>query len=208
MKKKTALQLLATDSFSARDGWDDKGRGAYAADMGNWESYLFGHFHRSLYAYVLYEMSDEILDDKAYWKIVGQAWVGCDNNTEDMMRWMSLLFSDRPCKECIMADYDKKVYDALPEVMTVYRGCNKYTKHGMSWTLDRAVAEKFRRTRHCIWVPRTRSGKLGKFVTPRTRILEMTIPKSAVIAYFGDRDESEILTFVRYRKTKEVTNEN
>jgi hypothetical protein len=38
---------------------------------------------------------------------------------------------------------ERATYDSLPELLTVYRGCFTHNKEGMSWSLDRKVAEKF-----------------------------------------------------------------
>jgi hypothetical protein len=37
----------------------------------------------------------------------------------------------------------KARFDSLPDVVTVYRGCDEAFRDGVSWTTDREVAERF-----------------------------------------------------------------
>ena len=94
-----------------------------------------------------------------------------------------------------MSKEDRKTFESLPETLTIYRGCNSHSKHGLSWTLDKAFAQHFAEKRHCFWF--TKKMK-AKFVTPR--VIERTIHKSEAIAYFSTRKESEIVTFKFLRK--------
>ena len=89
-----------------------------------------------------------------------------------------------------MSEEDRKTFECLPETLTIYRGCNSHSKHGLSWTLDKAVAERFAERRHAFWF--TKKGK-AKFVKPQ--VIERVIHKSEAVAYFSGRQESEIITY-------------
>ena len=47
----------------------------------------------------------------------------------------------------LMTDAEKAQFDKWPEHIHIYRGCNKHTKLGKSWTLREAVATHFARER-------------------------------------------------------------
>jgi hypothetical protein len=42
-----------------------------------------------------------------------------------------------------MEPTDRRFYDNLPDLVTVFRGCGRRRVRGMPWTTDRAIAEKF-----------------------------------------------------------------
>ena len=73
-----------------------------------------------------------------------------------------------------------KFFDALPDLVQVYRGCAAYRTRGISWTADRDVGMKFARG--------------IRFDNEPDRVLvEAIIPKQAIFAVFTDRKESEIV---------------
>ena len=43
----------------------------------------------------------------------------------------------------IILDEDREWWDALPDQLKIYRGCDKFRTDGLSWTVDRKVAEGF-----------------------------------------------------------------
>ena len=80
-----------------------------------------------------------------------------------------------------MTAKERKVYAALPDKVTVYRGCYKDNKWGLSWSLDRDVAAKFPR--------------LHRYKQDGQPILVRAIADKAYIAAVKlDREESEIIT--------------
>lgn len=89
------------------------------------------------------------LDDSAdAWRTVGLEWSDCDNITSMWRQEFDAIFREYrnahgfPIDDAMDAD-SRAVYDALPPVATVYRGCYDYNVHGLSWTLDRVLAMHF-----------------------------------------------------------------
>jgi hypothetical protein len=81
----------------------------------------------------------------------------------------------------------RKMYDALPDKITIYRGCHTGMRHGrrrLSWTLDESCAHWFADTGIRGWKPG------GAPVVYRG-----VIKKKDVALVFCDRNESEIVPF-------------
>ena len=78
-----------------------------------------------------------------------------------------------------MSEQERACLAALPDTLTVYRGYDRRNRSGWSWTLRgacRVVREAILAT------PRERSAGRGRRVA-----------KSDIIAYFAERQESEIV---------------
>lgn len=84
----------------------------------------------------------------------------------------------------MMTMAERRAFDRLPDVLTVYRGCYEINKWGASWSLNREVAEKFPYL--------TRYSNEG-----RPLLIKATIPKSRIAALKLGRGEEEIITFHR-----------
>lgn len=118
--------------------------------------------------------------------LLGEEWSVCDNIGEHA----DALLEDTPFADLAddpaalrhrFMDADElRQFDALPEVVTIYRGCYAANKWGLSWSLDRAMAERFP-TLH-----RYRQDGQALLVTAR-------IAKDRIIALKGDRGEAEII---------------
>ena len=81
-------------------------------------------------------------------------------------------------KEQLMNEDNLSAYNQLPEVLTLYRGVpKKGTVLGLSWTTDLKTAQFFKN-----W-QQQRGGK----------IYSVVVPKSAVLAFYGDREEQEVV---------------
>jgi hypothetical protein len=74
---------------------------------------------------------------------------------------------------------DLAFYDALPATIAVWRGCARGRERGLSWTVDRAVAEGFARGKRCINRDPT--------------LVRADIPRQHVFAVFTDRNEQEVV---------------
>jgi hypothetical protein len=81
-----------------------------------------------------------------WWTLLGEAWTCCDN----ISRYTCSRYGINPLDGAERADLDlmmdaeeRRAFAALPEEITVYRGCYKNNKKGLSWTLRREIAERF-----------------------------------------------------------------
>jgi len=86
------------------------------------------------------------MDERDWLALLGQSWEVCDNVGEHLELLLASPFGDRlgggAITEMMNAD-EQAAYDALPSVVTVYRGCYKSNKWGFCWSLDRNVAQRF-----------------------------------------------------------------
>lgn len=81
-------------------------------------------------------------------------------------------------KEQLMDEDNLAAYHALPEELTLYRGVPQNgVALGLSWTTDLKTAQFFK----------NRTGSRGG------KIYSAVVPKSAVVAFYGDREEQEVV---------------
>ena len=70
-------------------------------------------------------------------------WMDSENIWELLPDWKILLKDyKKELIECMSAS-DKKIFDTLPDIVDVYRGCNRKNEKGISWTLSKKKAEWF-----------------------------------------------------------------
>jgi hypothetical protein len=99
--------------------------------------------------------------------------------------WRSIIADilRRACSKIRLADVlppdGRSFYDQLPDLVSVWRGCERGRERGLHWTMDQATAEKFASGRRCI--------------NPEPTLARAQIPKRHILAVFLDRDESEIV---------------
>lgn len=115
------------------------------------------------------------------WRRFQAGWPACDGVPD----WLTaeilfmLCFDEHRGVEFLEGD-DKEFFDALPEHVTVYRGCSPDRIKAMAWTTDIQIAEAFARGHRGIRVP---DGAVYK----------ATIGKVDILTVFTDRQESEII---------------
>lgn len=116
-----------------------------------------------------------------WFRLLGQYWSVCDN----LWRSRALLrpiLADAPREQlaAMMTSEERAALTALSERITVYRGCYRINRSGLSWTLDRNVAERFPR--------------LMRYSRPGDQPLLLTAvaPRERAVLKL-DRDEAEII---------------
>jgi hypothetical protein len=96
------------------------------------------------------------------------------------------------CRDVELADClgpkERAFYDDLPPIIPIWRGCENGRERGISWTTDRAIAERFSRGMRCI----------NKLPT----LASAEIPKEHLFGVFLDRAETELA--VDYRRLLKV----
>jgi hypothetical protein len=117
--------------------------------------------------------------------VLGAIWIGLDYIGLYSPELLSLLdfkdvVYDSPIVE-MMTSEEKRAFDALPDEITIYRGCGPRNEFGYSWTLDRTMAETF-------------PFKRG-YRTEYPTLLTMKINKIRASALKLDRQEQEIVLF-------------
>lgn len=122
--------------------------------------------------------------------VLGRYWSVCDNVREHRkdLRYL-LLMSPAPLLP-MMNEEEQAVYEALPDVITIYRGCSARYLLGASWSLDKDVASKF--------------PTLSRYRVDDPVIVTARVKKQDVLALKLDRGEVEVITFAA-RRTKVVS---
>ena len=119
------------------------------------------------------------VDKKICGNLLGEQWTSIETLTYDVnvKPRKVLTMIKNADKEHFMDKKELKIYNNLPDELTIYRGCR--TKGGVkacSWTLDKKQAEWFA----------NRYNKSGY-------VFKAKIKKQDVIAYKSDRSEKEIV---------------
>lgn len=119
------------------------------------------------------------------WPLFLEHWSGCD----DTYFWRSLVrkILDRAAAERSPLEYydyrTRERMAGLPKLVPVWRGCTKGREAGLSWTLNRKVAQQF------AYGLRHRN--------PQPTLMRARIRKNRILALFLDRQEQEVLCSVR-----------
>ncbi|MBV5341525.1 MAG: hypothetical protein J0665_18545 [Deltaproteobacteria bacterium] len=120
------------------------------------------------------------LDFRTWLRILGENWSGCDNIFAYHKILKNFLPKEGPVVGMMSAD-ELTAYEALPDTVTIYRGCGKKNKNGASWSLDKNIAAKF--------------PFLNRYQVPDPILVTATVDKRQILAVKLDRNESEIITF-------------
>lgn len=117
-----------------------------------------------------------------FWQVFHQAWNTCDDTWYLQLDVIEALELNREAQppHLFWNDEQKVFYGALPELVTVYRGCSRERMRGVSWTTDKTVAEGFARGHRGITIP-------------DAVVAECRIAKQDIITVIPDRDESEVI---------------
>ena len=93
----------------------------------------------------LLELAD-CVDDDEFMAVFAQAWPDCDNtwSYRDELRHL-LMYHCRADFLHHLSEDDLAFYNALPDEITVYRGCDASRVYGLSWTTDLELAKSFAR---------------------------------------------------------------
>jgi hypothetical protein len=87
------------------------------------------------------------LSRSEWFTLLGENIPGCDNLwlLSRVLLRVELKNATRAELDCMMDERERAALAALPERISVYRGCYRINKSGLSWTTDRSIAEKFTR---------------------------------------------------------------
>ena len=121
------------------------------------------------------------LSKEDYSAILSDAWIRSENPNDDPNLPQSKLVEMFASADnsYLMTSEEKQIYDELPSVVTVYRGVTSYNSENitaLSWTLDKDVA-----------------GWFSKRFEEDGTVYQANIHKNHILAYFGGRNESEVI---------------
>jgi hypothetical protein len=121
--------------------------------------------------------------------LLGNQWIRCDRGISIFQPELREVLPHRgPVRPMMTAD-ENAAYDALPEVVTIFRGCDAESASlpGISWSLNKDIANLF--------------PFLGRFQAKKPTLLTACVPKHWVLAVKLERLEEEIITFAADVKT-------
>lgn len=134
-----------------------------------------------------YTLKENFIAKGNYWETLAYVYNLC-NNTYRFRKELKEAFSaDIPGKEKLITQEARKVIDKLPNCITIFRGMSvsedESNDFGISWTLNRKVAESFANT------------YFHNYDTQGQKhiVKEIKISKTDIISYFNERKEEEII---------------
>lgn len=114
-----------------------------------------------------------------FWPVMVEWWTCCDATWPWRRALLRELRRHGPGLDYQSAE-DRSRFAALPDPITVFRGCSRDRVRAVSWSTDPEVAAGFARGHRGISVP-------------DPVVAQAEIDKAAVFAVINDRDENEIL---------------
>jgi hypothetical protein len=133
------------------------------------------------------------MDYSAWLTVLGEAWTGCDNIRKHSADLRRLLGTAGPLLPMMNAE-EEAAYHALPDRVTVYRGCSARYMRGASWTLDERVAKRF--------------PTLARYMVPDPVFVTASVQKQNILAVLLDRGQQVIVTYKARRVSVERLEKN
>lgn len=151
-------------------------RSTILLEKGNYEGYVF--MHERPWRFQAFQKVFAKLNDQQYWELLNSLWTDSENIWQNKTGWKMFFRARYGSRHLFMSKEDKKVFDKLPDEITIYRGYTKgRNKSGYSYTLDKAKAKWFS----------TRFNRIGG------EVLTRVVKKKDVLAYTNARGEKEIV---------------
>lgn len=142
-----------------------------------------------------------LADEEVFWRVFHGYWSGCDDTWYLREHLLNIMPNITDAASEYWSEEQRRFFDDLPEMVTLYRGCSVDRVLGISWTTDRKVAEGFARGHRGIRVP-------------DAVIAQARISKRDIITVLTDREESEVIidpdqwgfeaSFERYKPMQEA----
>jgi hypothetical protein len=132
------------------------------------------------------KIKDE-LNDVDYWRTLADAYTGSDNLYHLNEEVKESFLEDRSQREYLMTKQELKIYNSLPEIITIFRGMTteelESGDFGVSWTLSKECAEFF-------------AFKYGRNFSTEGKpkvVHQLEVLKVEILAYFHERNEQEVI---------------
>lgn len=127
------------------------------------------------------------LNDKYYWRTLADVYTVSDNLYHLKEEVKEAFLEDRSEREHLMNKKELKIYNSLPEIITIYRGMTteelESDDFGVSWTLSRERADYFAFT----YGRNFSTEGIPKIVH------QLEVKKVEILAYFNERNEQEVI---------------
>lgn len=123
-----------------------------------------------------------------WYTLLGEFWSVCDNiglYRKELRFYMFLGCTPNTVPE-MMNDKERAALAALPERVTIYRGCGPLNIIGACWSLDKDTAARF--------------PLLNRYKQNESLLVTATVRRDRIVALKLDRDEREVITFSARRQ--------
>ena len=147
--------------------------------------FSFLHMINKPYLPAFFKQINSFLSKKDYSIFLAEMWMQVEfpNSDINVSQREFVRFFKKAKKQELMDENEYNIFQNLPDQIPVYRGLQPNAKElSLSWTLDRSVAEWFAK----------------RFHNKDPKIVEATIQKKDVLAYFDGRNEKEIVLDPKY----------
>jgi hypothetical protein len=120
---------------------------------------------------------------QSWFLALAENWSSCDNISR-FHSDLKIIFRRHRNLWAEMTPIDERgAFDALPEVVTIYRGCGPQNRLGLSWSLSREIAAAF--------------PFLNRYKTPSPRLITARIKRANIVGLMlGGRGEDEAIALV------------
>jgi len=148
--------------------------------QGQWEDFIVCHTppHRIAAFRKLLRTHAAKLSDEEYWRNLRMIYEEAANPSAHWVTFRQLFRSRRKKREHLMNPRERDMLRRLPDSLTVYRGYARFGGEGMSWTLDRRVAD---------WFAHRDSGR------GEPRVITGEVRRDDVLALITTTNEAELL---------------
>jgi hypothetical protein len=117
---------------------------------------------------------------KIFWAILLRTWPSCDDTWMLKTRLLRAMKKAGPVMPELLSEHERRFFEGLPAQVPVFRGCSRPRVRGISWTMERTIAEGFAHGHRGIRVP-------------DPVVASALIPKDAIFFATDDRNEKEIV---------------
>jgi hypothetical protein len=131
----------------------------------------------------------EFAPPEIFWPAFMDEWDCCDDTWEDRASVQQAMKRQKKPALPFFSQSQRQFFETLPPLVQVFRGCSAPRVRGISWTVDRAVAEEFARGH--------RGGRVHEPV-----VASALIPKEHIFFVSDERQEKEVV--LNPRRLREV----
>ena len=148
----------------------------------NWSKYVF--LRERPYRLNAFLDIAKKLNHEKFWDLFMDIWSDSENIYQNKLFWREtiLMYQPKPAFDLVMNKEDLETFNALPDEFAIYRGTNRSEDEdtdSLSWTIDREKAQWF----------------ANRLNHDNPKVLERTIKKEEVLAFYNGRGESEIIVY-------------
>jgi hypothetical protein len=129
---------------------------------------------------ILIDLAERGMRMTSWLRVLGEEWEMCDDIGAWQLDIYQIVEGWTPARQ-MMTTAERRVFDALPDVVTVYRGCGPHNQHGLSWSLSREIAVGF--------------PFLHRYKQTEPMLVTARVQKDDILAYKNGRDEQEVIVF-------------